>query len=65
MGLFKKVWKFVDGNKTKIGAVIMLVGKGLTLVGVPVGPLVEEVGTGLTGLGLTHAATKVLDTPNA
>jgi len=63
MNFLKKSWHFLDGNKTKIGAVVLLAGKGLTTVGVSVGPLVEEVGTALTGLGLTHAATKVLDKP--
>jgi len=64
MNFLRKLWSAVNGNKTKIGAVIILIGKGLTYAGVPIGVVIEEVGTAVTGLGLTHAATKVLDTPN-
>lgn len=64
MNWLKKAWTFVDGNKTKVGAVLVAIGKLATYLGYPQfgGPL-EQLGEAVASVGLVHAGMKALDAP--
>jgi len=60
---FAKIHRFLDfaqGNKTKIGALLVLVGKAVSLWRPAIGQPIERVGIYFTTYGLTLAATRPL-----
>lgn len=66
--MFGKIWSFLTGKKTKIGAGLIIIGKVMEKAGSLVGPLigvdgatlekigtvVEQVGTGVATIGIGH-----------
>jgi hypothetical protein len=54
MGFLKKIWKAVDGSKTKIGAALYAAGEAIG------DPTLKAVGAILIALGGGHAAVKSL-----
>lgn len=50
----------LGGWKTKIGAVLLVVGAGLKTLGmVEIGEAIHEVGMAIMGLGIAHKVVKV------
>lgn len=65
MNIFKKVWRFVDGNKSAIGGAMMLIGAKLPLLfpqTAPIAGSIGQVGEWILGGGLVHKGLKA--TPN-
>lgn len=70
--MFGKIWAFLRGKKTTIGAGLMLLGKVLEKAGDIVGPVlgvdgetvqkvgtvIEQVGTGVASFGLSAKVAK-------
>jgi len=61
----RQLWHFFDGNKTKIGASLVLISKVALAWGAPVEVVtgLEQTGNLVATLGLAHAVTKSLDKP--
>lgn len=49
-----KIWQAIDGNKTKIGMAIYMLGKALD------NPVIEKIGEILVLIGGGHAAIKTV-----
>jgi len=57
----KAIWAFINGNKTKIGGLITIVGKVASFAGHPdIGNPIQAIGTAVTSVGLAHATAKVV-----
>ena len=58
----KKIWDWFNGNKTAIGATVLIVLKALLAFGVGIPPNIVEgveiIGYGLTTLGVGHKGEK-------
>ena len=58
----KAFWAFINGNKTKIGGLITVIGKVASFAGHPeIGDPIQTIGTVVIGGGLAHAAVKVVE----
>jgi len=61
----RRLWQFFDGNKTKIGATLVLISRVAQAWSAPAEVVagLEQTGNLVATLGLAHAVTKSLDKP--
>lgn len=61
-----KIWEFLNGKKTTIGALLMVAAQALTLLGYgewaniikQVSEIIHNLGIGIASVGLGHKAIK-------